>query len=481
MILNKNEKQGECYDDGSYCPIGSLLRDLNLNTVSQEVATGLTILGAWVGCTLFASQLMDRYGRRRALLVCNLGFLVGASLCALAVSPFLLFLGRLVLGLAVGVEGTAVPALLSEIALPERRGLITAAHQFMITMGILSAGVVGYACVTQVPSGWRLALALTAVPALLQLVLGWCVRTKTKFGFLPESPAWLLAQRSRSSHEQAVQVIHQLRGSQSSVSREAEIQRIRKEACEAAEAESTSWEEVLANGQPVKIGVAIMSFQAACGINMVIFYSSEVFFQAGVDNSLLATVTVGIVNMAMTVVSMILVDRLGRKSLLVGGTWLMVASLLALSLSLFWLNSSLQGVLCVAFTLTYIVGFAIGFGGVGFVIICEIVPFKIRSKAMSLFLSCNWLLNLLLSLFSLSMIDFFASQFKGQSKQKNQKFGVATIFLLFALICLASLMFVYGYVTETKGQKKISKDHDKYSFLDQQELLIHDNNGGDEA
>eukprot|EP00638_Chattonella_subsalsa_P016539 CAMPEP_0117817066 /NCGR_PEP_ID=MMETSP0949-20121206/417_1 /TAXON_ID=44440 /ORGANISM="Chattonella subsalsa, Strain CCMP2191" /LENGTH=181 /DNA_ID=CAMNT_0005655291 /DNA_START=44 /DNA_END=587 /DNA_ORIENTATION=+ len=102
---------------------------------------------------------------------------------------------------------------------------------------------------------------------------------------------------------------------------EAEIQRIRKEACEAAEAESTSWEEVLANGQPVKIGVAIMSFQAACGINMVIFYSSEVFFQAGVDNSLLATVTVGIVNMAMTVVSMILVDRLGRKSLLVGGTW----------------------------------------------------------------------------------------------------------------------------------------------------------------
>jgi len=442
------KKEGEC-------PVGSLLRSIKMDTVWQETMTGLCIAGAWIGSALFASWPMEHWGRRPTLLTASLCFILGSVLCALSENLATLGAGRFILGLAVGVEGVVVPALLSEMALVQNRGKVTVLHQLMVTIGILSAGLIGYFCVTLIPEGWRWAQAVIGLPACLQLLLACCCFGKcglesasTRWGLLPESPSWLLTQ---GREEDARSVMYMLHTDVYPLVIEAELEQIKETNLVAAQAKTVQWKEVFMAGKPVAIGLGIMIFQALCGINTVIFYSSQVFAQAGVTNSLLATVCVGVVNVLMTIVSMALIDRIGRKILLVGGTWTMLISLVTLSASLMPYQVQPQGLICVTFTLLYIVGFAVGFGAVGFVIITEIVPFRIRSKAMSLFLSCNWMLNLLLSLFSLSMIDFFGKLFKQYPENERQKYGVGMVFALFGIICLFSLLFIGIFSSEIQA------------------------------
>lgn len=170
-----------------------------MSTTEAEIATSLLVLGAWIGC-LMGNYPSGAYGRRLTILWNNLFFIIGAVLCCIS-NKWVLFLGRFICGIGVGVESVVVPVLLSEMASPARRGTITTLHQLLITFGIFIAGILGFAFVTYVSSGWVVVQAVIALPAVAML-LG--------MSLVPESPKWLLA---RGRQQEATETMRLLRPS----------------------------------------------------------------------------------------------------------------------------------------------------------------------------------------------------------------------------------------------------------------------------
>ena len=201
LVVGDGDSAGACYDntddESTNCPPGTLFNDIKMTTTEAEIATSLLVLGAWIGC-LLGNAPSETYGRRLTTLGNNLFFIIGAVLCCIA-DKWVLFLGRFICGLGVGIESVVVPVLLSEIASPDTRGTITTLHQLMITFGIFVAGLLGFAFVNYVSSGWVGVQAMIAIPAVLMLV---CMP------LVPESPKWLLI---RGKKEEAVATMKSLR------------------------------------------------------------------------------------------------------------------------------------------------------------------------------------------------------------------------------------------------------------------------------
>jgi len=193
-----------------------------------------------------------------------------------------------------------------------------------------------------------------------------------------------------------------------------------------------------------------MFFQSMTGINSVIFYSTKIFAFAGFHEAILATVSVGCVNVLMTIITVFAVDRLGRKSLLIGGTSLCVFSLIILGIVLLSANDNpdAQGIIAVLALLLFVCGFAVGLGAVAWVVMGEVVPNRIRSKANSLFVAENWLWNLILAASVLSMINGLG----GGDSDEARKRGVAILYLIFCAIAIAAVFFCYFAFPETKGK-----------------------------
>jgi len=443
-----------CFDGSdASCPPGSIYRDLNLTTVQASLATSLVVLGAWVG-SLVASYPSELYGRRWALFWNNAFFIVGALLCASG-DLTSLFFGRLISGIGVGASSVLAPVMLAELAAEENRGVITTLHQVALTFAILIAALVGYGLVTYVMHGWQYTVALAVVPSLV-MILG--------APWIPESPKWLLAKGRR---EEAVVVLTRLRPVGHDV--EAEIEVISKDAGvggeggDAEEGDSgggkkeATWKEVFRYRRAMIIGCGLMFFQAMTGINTVVFYSTTIFGFAGFKQAILGTTSFGVVNFVASIASASLVDAAGRKVLLSIGVNVMLAALLVLSLVLLTANdeSVIQGIVAVAAVLTFVLGFAMGLGAVVWVMMSELLPTRLRMKAVSLFLSINWGFNLIVGLVTLSAIDALGGVAAGMTDDEEaqaKKRGVAFLYLFFACVTLITSLFVFFYVPETKGK-----------------------------
>lgn len=207
----------------------------------------------------------------------------------------------------------------------------------------------------------------------------------------------------------------------------------------------------------VIIGSGLMFIQAMTGINSVIFYSTTIFGFAGFKDSILATASVGAVNVLTSVLATTLVETMGRRTLLLIGTSIMLVSLLVLSMILWHgggIGESSQGLVAVVAVLVYIFGFAIGLGSVCWAVMTEIMPTRLRTKAVSLFLSLNWGANLIVGLVTLTAIDFCGGVQHGMNedeKSNAEKIGVAIVYFIFAAITFVGLVFIYTLVPETKG------------------------------
>lgn len=403
---------------------------------------------------LFASYPNDHWGRRKSLLVNNVFFIVGGVLTAITSLDSIL-VGRFLLGLGTGVESMVAPVLLSEIASNQTRGAITSLHQLNITLGILISNLIGYGFVPNISGGWRYVQLFVVLPAGLQLILFWLV---------PESPRWLLRADRR---EEARDVLSHLRirktgdaaaQAAGAAAVEAELVALEKELGSTMKQPTAGWKETFSYGTAMRIGMLMMFFSAMTGINTVIFYSTTIFALAGVENAFLGTVLVGVLNVFITMVSGYLVDKAGRKVLLTGGTWIMLISLLLLGGILLAENVPALAISIVAVgsMLLYVFGFAIGIGAVQWVVVGEVVPTKIRSKAYSIFVTSNWTANLLISLVTLSLIDTLGEAVApaGALKAKQQQMGVALLYFCFAGMCVLCLLFLYGMVPETKHEAK---------------------------
>jgi MFS family permease len=424
------------------------------------------------------------------LLANNAFFIAGAALTCTG-SIYTLFVGRFVSGLGVGVSSVVPPVLLSEIATATTRGTITTLHQLLLTLGIFVVSLLGYGFVTYVNHGWQYVQAFSAIPAIFSLLM---------YAYTPESPKWLLSHSSSSSihggllstggglskssasnpmtkhaldeaalessisqvqsaeHAQARALLIRLRPVGHDV--DAEIEGILTEARqESAMATDVTWDEVFQCRRAVIIGCGLTFFQAITGINSVVFYSTTIFELAGFSQSIIGTTIFGLLNFCMTLVSTVLIDKTGRRVLLLRGTYIMLFALVLLSsVLLSKLQDNVQGGIAVAAVLVYVIGYAIGLGAVVWTILSEIMSTRLRMKAVSLFLSLNWGSNLAISLLTLVAIDGLGGvkgNMDDEDESDAQKKGVAILYLIFAGFTALSLVFIHMLVPETKGASPV--------------------------
>jgi MFS transporter, SP family, galactose:H+ symporter len=389
-----------------------------LTPFAEELLVSAALVGAVCGSTL-SGRFTDVLGRKRAILITAGIFTVGSILCAVAGSIPVLIVGRLAVGVAIGVASYTAPLYISEMAPPNLRGALVTLNQLAITTGILLAYVVD--AVFAPSEGWRLMFACGAIPAVI-LGLG--------IAALPESPRWLLLHRHK---EEAIKVLTRIRGTQDVMPEVNEI-------VEHAEPGRGKLADLFSpTVLPVLFcGIALAVIQQITGINTVIYYAPTIFQAAGfhsAESSIIATAGVGLVNVLMTVVSIPLIDRVGRRPLLLISLSGMGVSLAALGLGFAIGGEPLKwiGVLSLA---VYIASFAIGLGPVFWLLISEIFPLNVRGQAASVATMANWLSNFVVSLTFLSLLNAL---------------GSVWTFLLYALLCGVGVWFCRRFVPETKG------------------------------
>ena len=415
------------YDTGVISGALLFLRDaFALSPLMQGVVTSIALLGAAVGAG-FAGGLSDRYGRRPVILVTALVFVVGSLLSAAATDLWMLLAGRLLVGLGIGVSSMLAPLYLAETAPAESRGAMVSLNQLMITSGILVSYLIGYAFAAS--GSWRWMLGLGALPGVI-LAGGMLA--------LPESPRWLAGHGHLADARRALQA---LRGSSETARQiEAELDRIEADIAREARARGPVSLADPALRLPLVVGVGLAIFQQVTGINTVIYFAPTIFQAAGLSSasaSILATAGVGAVNVALTLVAIRLIDRVGRRALLLVGLAGMAASLVVLGAGFLMGAGGALGWLTAASLTAYVGFFAVGLGPVFWLLISEIFPTEARGRCMSIATVANWAFNLLVALTFLNLVEAFGRP--------------ATFFLYAALTALAFL-FTWRLVPETKGR-----------------------------
>ena len=395
-----------------------------LSVFHEELVVSVVLVGAAIAA-LGGGRLADRIGRRATLLITGVIFVLGAILCAIAPSVNVLLVGRILVGLGIGFASTVVPLYISEISPASARGKNVSLFQLAITIGILAAYFVDYSFAGS--QGWRWMLGLAVVPGLL-LSLGMLP--------MPETPRWLV-RSGRSEH--ARRVLEKIRGRNTKVDDElADI-----EASLAVSQEHGSWKDLFSPAvrPALIIGVGLAIIQQITGINTVIYYAPTIIRSSGMPSAsgaILATAGIGLVNVLMTVVSMWLIDRVGRRPLLLWSLGGMVVTLGLLGL-LFRVehNGGSLALLAVITLMAYVASFAVGLGPVFWLLIAEIYPLKIRGEAEGAAASANWTFNFIVSLTFLSLV---------------QSIGTSLSFWVYGLLSVASWFFCYALVPETKGR-----------------------------
>ena len=397
--------------------------EFTLSTFALEVIVSGVLAGAAVGA-LIGGRLADLFGRRRLLIATAAIFAAGAILCALAPSPVALAVGRIIVGFGIGLSSSGVPVYISEVAPANARGWQVSLFQLAITVGILLAYLVDYAFAGI--QGWRWMFGLAVVPAAI-------------FGagmfFLPESPRWLLR---RGHRETAQTMLTRIRGT-SDV--DAEFREIEESLTSAPE--SGRFSDLFARSlrPALVVGIGLAIFQQITGINTVIYYAPLIIQTAGISSAsgaILATAGIGAVNVLMTIVSMWLIDRQGRRPLLLTGIAGMAITLGLLGL-VFRMSSQSTGMAWVAVIsmMAYVGSFAISLGPIFWLLISEIYPLKIRNSAEGIAATFNWGANLLITLTFLTLVE---------------KLGPSRTFWVYGLCAVAAGIFSYYFVPETKGR-----------------------------
>jgi len=411
------------YDTGIVS--GALLflkTEFDLSPNMQAVVTSAALGGAAVGAA-FGGYVADRFGRRSVMLVLAVWFVLGSLICAMSHTVGLLIAGRTVLGICIGIVSFVAPLYIAEVAPAPRRGALVSLNQLAITLGILASYVVGYAFAGS--GNWCWMVGLGAVPGA---ILGFGMWT------LPESPRWLMKQGRRP---EAREILLRARANKEVDGELAEIQ-----ADLQSEGSATGWSTLLSAHmrRPLLLGIGLAILQQSTGIGTVIYYAPTIFNSVGFHSAasaILATTGIGIVNVLLTVASLRLIDRVGRRVLLLTGLVGMACSL-ALLASGFVLAAASPWFkwLAVGSMTAYVGFFAIGLGPVFWLLIAEIFPLQIRGRAMGVASLTIWLFNIL------SAVTFF---------QLIQSFGQSATFAGYAALTLIGWVFVYCCMPETKG------------------------------
>ena len=379
------------------------------------------MFGAAVGAAC-AGRLSVSLGRKRSLIVGAVLFVVGSLLCGAAWSPEALIAARFVLGLAIGIAAFSAPLYLAEVASEDIRGAMISMYQLMITIGIFFAFLSDTAF--SYSGNWRWMLGIIAAPGVLFL-----------FGLLllPDSPRWLMM---RARKDEALEVLHRLRGDPAVVAREAaDIE-------EQLRTPQRGWHLFLENRnfrRSVALGVALQIVQQFTGMNVVMYYAPRIFRDMGYDTSsqMWFTAVVGLTNVLATFIAIGLVDRWGRRPILYSGFAVMAIGLGVVGTMMhLGITGHGEQAFTVAMLLVFIVGFAMSAGPLIWVLCSEVQPLKGRDFGIGCSTFTNWIANMIVGATFLSLLN---------------SIGHAATFWLYAALNVAFLGFTFAFVPETKG------------------------------
>ena len=396
----------------------------NLSDYLQGILVSSVLIGAVIGAAT-NGILADIFGRKKIIIATALIFITGSILCGLAPNIYVLILSRILVGLAVGIVNFVVPLYLSEVSPKQLRGTLVSLYQWAITAGILFSYLIN-AAFAQAVYSWRWMLFAGVFPGLILLI---------GMMFLSDTPRWLV---SKNQDDEAKKVFQKI---EPDIDVDEEIRQIKETLKPEKDTQDQKFRFKKWMIMPFIVGIGIMFAQICTGINTIIYYAPTIFKIAGFDsnlNAIYATTGIGVVNFLMTVVAIFFTDRLGRKPLLYFGLTGVMLSLLALGCAFQFeqvLGANLKWV-AVGSLVSYIVCFAFSLGPVGWVLVSEVFPLKIRGLAMSICTVSNFAFN------------FFVV---GSFPILINRLGGAITFWGFAAVSFLCILFVFFFVPETKG------------------------------
>ncbi|HUQ97364.1 MAG TPA: sugar porter family MFS transporter, partial [Chitinophagaceae bacterium] len=383
----------------------------------EGFTTGSLALGCMLGC-LLAGGLSEKYGRKVALMIAASIFAVSSLAMALAPSLSLFIAARFVAGIGVGMASMLSPMYIAEVSPAALRGRMVALNQLTVVIGILVTNLVNYTLRNNGDEAWRWMFGFGLIPSAL-----FCVGIL----FLPESPRWLI---KKGKHDRAKKVLSRIG--------KPHIVNATLSQMEQAVSKETKMDFSLPFRKPfaaaLVAGVVLAVFQQFCGINVVFNYSTTIFESMGFNKSdqLMQTVFIGAVNLFFTFVALLLVDKLGRKPLMLLGA-AGLAVLYILIAQFLEINALLSTVLLLAAIGLY----ACTLAPVTWVLISEIFPVKVRSEATTIAVVCLWA-----AYFILTFTFPILAELMG---------GIAQTFYIYAAICFIAAFFIWKKVRETKG------------------------------
>ncbi len=398
-----------------------LREQFRLSEFQTEVAASSLLVGCVAGASV-AGWLSDRLGRRRILIFSAVLFGVSAIGAALprALNEFIA--ARFAGGLAIGVASVLAPLYIAEVSPPRIRGRLVSLNQMAIVTGILLAYLVNWLLSFLGPGGWRWMFAAAAVPSAAFFVA---------LFFVPESPRWL-TEYGRA--DEALAVLTRVGGREEALKSMKEIQEVIAE-------ETGSLRDLLQPGmrRALAIGVALAVLQQVTGVNTVLFYGSIIFKEQVGGHSesaaIGANVIVGVINFLFTIVALWIIDRVGRKPLLLFSSAAMGASLVGLALA--FLVQPPPAMLILGLILLFTASFAVGLGPAVWVVMAEIFPTRVRGRAMSIATISLWVACVALTLTFLSLA---------------KALGISGAFIIYAVMCAAMFIVVWSLTPETKGR-----------------------------
>ena len=391
--------------------------EFELTTYQEGFAVSNLMIACTVGA-LIAGPIAEWAGRKKVLILCSLLFLISAIFSALPQSFMELVVARFIGGLGVGVASVVSPMYITEISPANIRGRLVALNQLAIVVGILCSYLSNWTLLDTGINNWRFMLATESIPSVIFL-----------FGliFVPESPRWLM---KKGDEKGALRILNIVSGKNNAVKELAEIK-------ESLLQKTVSIKELLHPSlrKVLIIGVLFSLFAHLTGIDTIIYYGPIIFLESGfqTDDAFLASVMIGVTNLVFTIIGIFMVDKFGRRILLLVG---MAGMGVSMTLVGFCMESSIiSAKWTLLWIMTYIASFAMSIGVVIWVYLSEIFPTRVRGQALSVATMVLWLGNVVLTqLFPVMM----------------EAFGGGT-FYIFSIICLISFIFFILMIKETKG------------------------------
>ncbi|XP_031388514.1 sugar transporter ERD6-like 6 isoform X2 [Punica granatum] len=402
-----------------------IVADLNLSVSEFSLFGSLANVGAMVGA-IACGQIAEYMGRKGSLMIAAIPNIIGWIFISFARDTAFLYMGRLIEGFGVGIISYTVPVYIAEISPQNMRGSLGAVNQLSVTIGILLAYLLGLFV------NWRILAVLGALPCTI-LIPG--------LFFIPESPRWLAKMGMTDEFESSLQV---LRGFDVDIS--SEVNDIKKAVASSSKRTTITFAALKRKRYwfPLMIGIGLLILQQLTGINGVLFYSTTIFESAGISSSNLATVGLGAIQVIATGVATWLMDKAGRRLLLIVSSLGMALSLILVSVS-FFLEVvisedskvyTLLGILSLVGLVALVISYSLGVGAIPWLIMSEILPVSIKGLAGSIATFVNWLMSWAITMSANFLLDW----------------STGGTFTIYTVVTAFMVVFVSLWVPETKGR-----------------------------